>query len=144
MDDTSCLRSLCTVSDGPLSYLIGADCEEAAKVESLAHSSDDLWQRRLCAERLALLLGLLVSLESREAFFEADGNRNDWIARCVLLAPFCDLGQVLVLLADVVLLAKVDKIYDRLGRQEEQRVDSFNLLIVSAELFFDSDDDRAN
>jgi hypothetical protein len=45
----------------------------------------------------------------------------------VLLDPGSDLGQVLVLLADVVLLAKVDEVDDGLGRKEEERVDDLDL-----------------
>jgi hypothetical protein len=38
-----------------------------------------------------------------------------------------DLGKVLVLLADVILLAQVDEVDNRLSREKEERVDMFNL-----------------
>jgi hypothetical protein len=38
---------------------------------------------------------------------------------------------MLVLLADVILLAEVDEEDDRLGRKEEERVDDLDLEIVS-------------
>jgi hypothetical protein len=52
---------------------------------------------------------------------------NDWVTRGVCLDPFGDLGEMLVLLADVVLLAQVDKSNDGLGREEEERVDVLDL-----------------
>ena len=48
----------------------------------------------------------------------------------MLLDPLGDLGQVLVLLADVVLLAKVDEEDDGLGCEEEERVDDLDLVVV--------------
>jgi hypothetical protein len=45
----------------------------------------------------------------------------------VLLDPASNLGQMLVLLADVILLAKVDEKDNGLGREEEERVDDLNL-----------------
>jgi hypothetical protein len=45
----------------------------------------------------------------------------------VLLDPGSNLGQILVLLANVVLLAEVDEVDDRLGRKEEERVDDLDL-----------------
>jgi hypothetical protein len=45
----------------------------------------------------------------------------------VLLDPVGNLGEMLVLLANVVLLAKVDEEDDRLGRKEEERVDNLDL-----------------
>lgn len=45
----------------------------------------------------------------------------------MLLDPCSNLGQVLVLLADVVLLAEVDEVDDGLGRKEEERVDDLDL-----------------
>lgn len=45
----------------------------------------------------------------------------------MLLDPLGNLGKVLVLLANVVLLAQVDEVYYRLCGQEEKRVDNLNL-----------------
>lgn len=50
----------------------------------------------------------------------------------MLLDPFSDFGQVLVLLADVVLLAQVDQEDNGLSRQKEERVDDLDLLITLA------------
>jgi hypothetical protein len=47
----------------------------------------------------------------------------------VLLDPFHDLGQMLVLLSDVILLTQVNEVDDRLGSQEEKRVDDLDLNI---------------
>lgn len=45
----------------------------------------------------------------------------------MLLDPFHDLCQVLVLLSDVVFFAQVNEVYDWLGCEEEERVDDFDL-----------------
>ena len=45
----------------------------------------------------------------------------------MFLDPFSNLGQVLVLLSDIVLLAQVDKVYDWFRGEEEERVDDFDL-----------------
>jgi len=45
----------------------------------------------------------------------------------VLLDPFGDFGKMLVLLADVVLLAKVDEVDNRLGGQQKKRIDDLDL-----------------
>lgn len=45
----------------------------------------------------------------------------------MLLDPLRNLGKVLVLLADVVLLAKVDEKDNRLSRKKEEGVDKLDL-----------------
>ena len=50
----------------------------------------------------------------------------------MLLAPLRDLGEVLVLLPDVILLRKIDQIDDGLSAEQEERVDDLNLLTLSA------------
>ena len=45
----------------------------------------------------------------------------------MLLNPLGNLGQMLVLLPDIVLLAEIDEVDDRLGCKKKQRVDDFNL-----------------
>jgi hypothetical protein len=55
------------------------------------------------------------------------GDGNDRVTWSVGLDPFGDLGEMLVLLADVVLLAQVDKGYDGLSGEEEERVDVLDL-----------------
>ena len=45
----------------------------------------------------------------------------------MLLDPFHDLGQVLVLLSDVVFFTQVNEVYDWLGCEEKERVDNFDL-----------------
>ena len=41
--------------------------------------------------------------------------------------PFGDLGEVLVLLSDVVFLAEIDEVDDWFGGEEEEGVDDFYL-----------------
>lgn len=74
-----------------------------------------------------LLLGGFLSLEARQALLEGNGDGNDGVALGVLLDPFRNLGKMLVLLADEVLLREVDKVDDGLSRQEEKRVDDLDL-----------------
>lgn len=126
VNDTGSLRSLGAISDRPLPDLVRTSCEEAAEVEGLAHGGDDLGQRRLGSDSLAFLGGLLLS-HCTKALLERHGHGNDWVALGVFLHPLSDLGKVLVLLADVVLLTEVDKVDDRLCGKEEKRVDVFNL-----------------
>jgi len=45
----------------------------------------------------------------------------------VLLDPCSDLGEVFVLLPDVVALAQVDEVDDGLGCEEEEGVDGLDL-----------------
>lgn len=127
VNDSRGLRCLGAIPECPLSHLVCARCEEAAEVETLTHRCDDLGKRRLGAELLALFLYFGVVLESRKALLETYGYGNDGIASRVFLDPFGDLGQMLVLLSDVVLLAKVDEVDHRFGGEEEQRVDDLDL-----------------
>lgn len=127
MNHAGGLRCLGALPDRPLPHLIGPRREEAPEIQRLPHGRDDLGQRALGAQLLAFLLGLLLILEAREAFLEADGERDDGIAGGVFLDPFGDFGQVFVLLADVVFFAEVDEIDDRFRGEEEQRVDYFDL-----------------
>jgi len=127
MDDTGGLGRLDAIANGPLANLVGADGEEAAEVHDLAHRGDDLRQRRLHAEFLALLLGFRLSLEASEPLLEADGERDNGVSGSILLDPFRDLGKMLVLFPDVVLLGQVHEIDDGLGREKEQWVDDLHL-----------------
>ena len=102
VNDTSSLRCLGAVAKGPLPNLVRASGEEGAEVECLAHGGDDLGQGRLGAELLALLISLSIGLKACQALLEADGDWDDGVASRVLLYPLGDLGQVLVLLTDVV------------------------------------------
>jgi hypothetical protein len=134
MNDTGGLRSLGTVTDSPLTDLISTGGEETAKVKSLTHGNDGLGQGGLATNLLALLLDLGISLEARETLLERDGDGKNGLAGRVGLDPLNNLGQVLVLLAKVVLLAEVGEVDDRLGSQKEERVDDLDLLnIVSYE-----------
>lgn len=130
VDDTGGLRSLGTVTDGPLTDLIGAGCEEAAKLEGLAHLENNLGQDRLGTDGLALLLGGLLGLEAGETLLKGDGDGDDGVALGVLVDPLNNLGKMLVLLADVVLLRQVDEEDDGLGGEEEERVDDLNLCVA--------------
>lgn len=127
VDDTGGLRRLGAVADSPLADLVGSGGEEAAEVEDLAHSGDNLGEGGLDAERLQLSLDLLLGLEASETLLEADGQRQNWVSSGVLLQPLCDLAEMLVLLADVVLLAEVDQVHDGLGAEQEQGVDVLDL-----------------
>ena len=127
MNDTGGLRSLGAVADGPLADLISTAREEAAQLQSLAHLQNDLGQDGLSADVLALLGNLSVGLEASETLLERDREGNDRVAGGVLLNPLDNLGKMLVLLADEVLLGKVDEEDDGLGGEEEERVDDLNL-----------------
>lgn len=127
VNHTGGLRSLGAVTDSPLTDLIGTGCEEAAKVESLAHSGDGLGKSRLATNLLALLLDLGIGLEAGKTLLKGDGDGENGLARRVSLDPLNNLGQVLVLLTEVVSLAKVGQVDNRLGGKKEERVDDLDL-----------------
>lgn len=129
VNDTGSLGGLGAVTDGPLAHLIGTSGEERAKVESLAHGVDGFGESRLGAKVLALLGSSLVRLEASKTLLESDGNGEDGVTSGVLLDPLSDLGEVLVLLSEVVTLAQVDKVHNRLGGKEEERVDDLDLCV---------------
>lgn len=62
----------------------------------------------------------------------------------MLLAPLRDLGEVLVLLPDVILLGKIDQIDDGLGAEQEERVDDLDLLTLSASVIRNERQKRIN
>jgi len=127
VDDTGGLRCLGAVAEGPLTDFVGTSGEEGAKVKSLAHGDDDLGESRLCSKLLALLRDLGIGLETGETFLKGDGHGKDSVTSGVLLDPLGDLGEVLVLLPDVVALAQVDKVDDGLSGKEEEGVDGLDL-----------------
>ena len=127
MNDPGSLRRLCPISNSPLPHLICPRSEEAAKIKHLSHSRDNLGQRRLRTKLFAFLRCFRLSLESREALLESNGERQNRIAWCVLLDPFGNLRKMLVLLSDVIFLAKIDEVDDGFGRQEEERIDGLDL-----------------
>lgn len=43
------------------------------------------------------------------------------------LDPFGDLGEVLVLLADIVFFGEIDEVYDGFGGEEEEGIDDLDL-----------------
>jgi len=131
VDDTGGLWCLGAVSQRPLSDFVGTGCEERAKVEDLAHGDNDLWEGGLGLQLLALLERGLLGIEGGKALLETDRDWEDWVAWGVLLDPFGNTWEMLVLLAEVILLTQVDEVDDWLGGEEEERVDDFDLLRVS-------------
>ena len=127
MYDPCSLRRLCPISDSPLPHLVCSRREEAAQIKHLPHGRNNLWQRGFSTELFAFLLCLRLSLETCEALFKSDGERQYRITRCVLFDPFCNLRKMLVLLSDVVFLAKVNKVDDGFGGEEEERIYGFDL-----------------
>ena len=114
LNDTSRLRSLRPSPDRPRAYLIGSTREVPDEVERRVARSGDLGQRTVRAD-LLLLLGALLFREQREALLERDGEGDERVAGVVLVDPGLDLGQPLVLLADVVPLGEVDEVGDGLS-----------------------------
>ena len=127
VNDTSGLGRLGTVADGPHADLIRTSSEEGSEVEDLAHGDNDLGQGRGRANLLAFLRNLLVVLELGKTLLKGGGNGKNAVTRGMLLDPCGDLGEVLVLLSDVVALAQVDEVDDGLGGEEEHGVDGLDL-----------------
>lgn len=126
MDNTCRRGSLCVFPYRPLSHFVRSSGEEAGEVEGRPHGGDTLGQRRFCVEGLALFESSGI-IHGGEAFFEADRDRQDGFIGAVGLDPFHDLGQILVLLPEIVLLGQVDEIDNGLGGEEEQGIDDFDL-----------------
>ena len=130
MDDTRSSWCLKTLPDSPLTDLIRTGGEETGQVEGRTHGGNHLGKTRLGSQLLALLLSSSVTAHKSQALLEGSRDRDQRIPRRVLLDPLEHLGKVLVLLADVVLLAKVNEVDDRLSRKKEERVDGFDLLRI--------------
>ena len=127
MDHPRRLRCLRPPSNSPLPDLIRPRREKTPQLQRLPHREYNLGQRTLRAQAFQLLLFLARSLEAAESFFEGDGDGDDGVSRGVEFHPLGDLGEVLVLLADVVALAQVDEVDDRFCGEEEEGVDYFDL-----------------
>lgn len=127
VNNTSRSRSLNALADGPLANLVLTSGEETAEVHGLAHSGDDLRQTGLGAQGLALGLSGRIIVHQGQTLLELSRDGEDGVTGRVRLDPLEDLGEVLVLLADVISLAQVDKVHNGLGGKKEQRVDNFDL-----------------
>jgi hypothetical protein len=127
VNDTSRSGSLDALADGPLPNLVLTSGEEAAQVQSLAHGSDDLRQTGLGAQSLALSLSGRIIVHQGQTLLELSRDGKDGVAGRVGLDPLEDFGEVLVLLADVISLAQVDKVHNGLSSEQEQGVDDFDL-----------------
>lgn len=112
MNNACRLWRLGPLPNRPLSHLIRPSSKEAPQLQALPHGQDDLRQCALGAELLALLSRIGLGFKGRKAFFKGDANGNYGVASCMLFDPFCDLGEVLVFLANVVFFAEVDEVDD--------------------------------
>lgn len=127
VNNTSRGGSLDTLANGPLANLVLTGGEEAAEVHGLTHSGNDLRQTGLGAQGLALSLSGRIIVHQGQTLLELSRDGKDGVTGRVGLDPLKDLGEVLVLLADVISLAQVDKVHNGLGSEKEQRVDDFDL-----------------
>ena len=127
VNHASCLGGFTSLPDSPLPHFVGTGSEEAREIQLLPHGGDDFWQSRLRTKLLALFLRFGIVFTAGKAFLEGNGDRDYGVTGCVLLDPFGDFGKMLVLLADVVLLAEVDEVDHGLGGQQEERVDDLDL-----------------
>lgn len=127
VNNTGRSGGLDALTDGPLANLILTSGEEAGQVENLAHGGDDLGQTRLGAQVLALLSSGGIVVHQSQTLLELSRDGQDGVTGGVGLDPFEDLGEVLVLLTNVISLTQVNQVHHRLGSEEEQRVDDFDL-----------------
>lgn len=130
MNNTRGSWCLDTLSDCPLTDLIRTRGEETGQVENLAHGGDHLGKTRLGTDLLAFFLDGSFVAHKSQALFEACRDGDQRLPARVSLDPLEDLGKVLVLLAEIVLLAQVDQVDRRLGCQKEEGVDNFHLIII--------------
>lgn len=127
MNHTRSLWGLRPFSNRPLPNLIRPRCEETSQLQTLPHCQNNLRQRTLRAQLLALLSGIRLRLIGRKTFLEGDANGDYWVAGGVLFDPFGDLREVLVFLTDVVFLREVDQVDDGFCGEEEQGIYDFDL-----------------
>lgn len=127
VNDTGSSGSLNTLADGPLANLVLTSGEEATEVHGLTHGGDDLGQTGLGAQGLALSLSGRIIVHQGQTLLKLSRDGKNGVTGGVGLDPLKDLGEVLVLLADVISLAQVDQVHNGLGSEKEQRVDDFDL-----------------
>ena len=127
MDNARCCGCLGSLADSPLPDFVGTRREETGQVQYLAHGNDDLWQDRLSRQLFALFLDCGLVPKLGQALLERDRDGNDRITRRFRLDELRDLGKMFVLLADIIPFAEVNQIHDRLGSEEEERVDNLHL-----------------
>lgn len=130
MNDTRGSWCLDTLSDCPLADLIRTGGEETGQVENLTHGSDHLRKTRLGSDLLAFFLDGSVVTHKSQTLFKGCRDGDQRLSAGVVLDPFEHLGKVLVLLAEVVLLAQVDQVDHRLSCKQEEGVDNFHLMII--------------
>lgn len=132
VNDTSRTGGLDTLADSPLADLVRTGGEEAGQVQCLTHGRDDLGQTGLGAQLLALLSSSSIVTHQGQTLLELSRDGQNGRPGGVVLDPLKQLGKVLVLLADVVLLAQVDQVHDGLSSEEEQGVDDLDLKPLSS------------
>ena len=135
MYDTRRLRCFGPVPYSPLPHLVRTGGEEAPQVERRSHRRDDFRQGRFRPQLLAFFFHFCVVLESAQALFKANRKRNDRVASRMFFDPLGNLRKMLILLADVVLLAQVDEVDHGFGGEQQERVDHFDLKQSSARSF---------
>src|SRR5690606_31437538 len=105
--------------DRPRSHLIRTTGEEMDKLQGMVTRGDDLGHHglSLLASKECLSASFIVSKRAYLCFKRC-GEWNDlalWVAG---LDPLVDLRKVLVFLQAVLIVANVDEVHHRLGRQE--------------------------
>jgi len=136
MNNPRGLRCLGTLSYRPLPDFISARGEKAAQSQTRAHRRNDLRQRALRPQLLALLRGLLLGFEAGETLFEGYGEGEDGVAGGVFFDPFGDFGEMFVFLADVIFFAEVDEVDDWFCGEEKEGVYDFDLAFEFAGVSF--------
>lgn len=119
VDHSRSLRRLCQFSHCPASHLIGSRSEIVDKVQCVIASLDDLGNHRPFF--LILVLKLLSFVL---------GTVRDDLSGNVLINPFLDFLEPLVLLADEVILAEVHQIDNRLSSDQPMSVQDTDLGIT--------------
>lgn len=108
VNDTGSLGRLGAVANRPLPHFVSSGREKAAQLQCLTHLGNELGNDGVSADRLLLLLGLLLRLKAGQSLLVRNGDRDDGVALGMLLDPLGNLGEMLVLLADKVPLRQID------------------------------------
>jgi len=120
------LRSLGTPSDGPSTNFVRAAGEVANEVERIVAGMCNLGEVA-SGTNFCFFFLLFFGREARETLFERDGEGDEEVARVVGVDPSLDLGEPLVLFADVIAFGEVDEVGDGFGSEELEAVDDVDL-----------------
>lgn len=131
MDNPRSLGRLQPLSKRPSAHLVGTGGEVSHEIETVVAGLGDLAESAgdVVAQSGEFGRFGFGRAELEESLFERNGEGDEKVAWVVLVDPGFDLGEPLVLASHVVLFGEVDEVDDRLGGEQLEVVDDFDLRI---------------